>query len=190
MSQKDSKEEKTEAENSNQTPEPQKKESVVSIVGSVDKKYKVPEGEEDLVHVVLVDHASPRSKDLTKPHKPQTRILKTSPHNFVQMFANNFTENDMLRNVTTPGRVAAILINLDKDIVGDLYADEIHEATKGKPRLKGEWIDRKLEEKERLKVVGGNQMVSKDGILHIPTNDPNFPFNAKDLKAFPEDCLY
>lgn len=162
----------------------------VQIFGSVNKKYKVPVGEEDLVHCVLVNHASPRSKDLTKEHKPHTRILKTAPHNFVAMFANNYTENDAMQNVTTPGRIVAIFNNLNKELVGELFADEIQSATKGAPRQRGAWIERKLDQFDRLRVAGGNQMVSKDGIFHIPTDDKRFPFDPKELKAFPEDCLY
>lgn len=163
---------------------------VVVIYGSVDKKYEVPVGEEDLVHCVLVDHASPRSKDLTKEHKPHTRILKTAPHNFVAMFANNYTENDVMQNVTTPGRIVAILNNITKEIVAELFADEIQSSTKGTPKLKSAWIERKLDQFDRLKISGGNQMVSKDAIFHIPTDDKRFPFDPKELKAFPEDCLY
>lgn len=160
------------------------------VKGSIDKSYKMTKQEDGLVHFKLTDFASPRSRDLNKDFKPIVRIVKTTPEMFVRQFAGNFEANDAFTNVNTPGLIARLHENLDKKHIESAYEDEIHLATVGRPKLKAEWIKNRLEQKQILKLVGGNQVIKKGDILHIPTNDDNFPFNPKDLNKFPEECMY
>lgn len=160
------------------------------IEGSVKKSYSVPAGEEGMVHYVLTDYAAPRPKNLSKDFKPPKRVVKTAPEMFVRQFGENFSGSDAFANVITPGQILRIHMNLKNEHVEKAYADDIHSATGGKPSAKAEWIKKMLDKKQDLRLVGGNQIVKKGDVLHIPTNDPKFDFDPADIKKFPEECMH
>jgi hypothetical protein len=167
----------------------EKKKKREVVVGSVDSKYEVPEGEEGLVHFVLEDYASPRSKDMTKVHKPQTRTVKSTPRMFVMQFADNFNAGDAFRDVATPGQIVSMMMNVTKAHIADAFMEQIISATKGNARQKATWVNNKLDKMKRLNLVGGNQIIPTDGILHIPNVD-GYPFDAEELKKFPQECIH
>lgn len=185
------KQQEIDAANADKTPKKEEvKEVDEPVDGSVKESYTVPPGEEGLVHYILTDYASPRPKDLSKDFKPRKRVVKTTPEMFVRQFSDNFNANDAFADVNTPGRIVSMHLNLSADEVKTAYADDIHSATQGKPSAVSDMVKRILESKADLKLVGGNQVIKKGDVLHIPTNNHAFPFEVGDLKQFPKECMH
>ena len=157
--------------------------------GNMDKDYKFDENEKDYVHFYIEDFAAPRPRNQNEQFKPPRRLIKSSPHMFVQQFAENYSANGAFVNVTTPEKIMAICKNLTKEVIEEAYGSDILSATQNDPKLKRRYVVDLLANKKKMRLGGGNQFVNFKDVKHIPEGYTGFPFDKKNLDKIPEDCI-
>ena len=179
------------------------------IPGSVDPSYKLKEsyegdilyltsqgvketrkglirGEEGLIHVRVIDYASPRDNTGQEKTKFHTTVKKFSPEQFVRLFGGNYSNNNAYANITTPFVIYLICKNINRGEIRDRFEDKILSATKGKGKPKRDkFIDGLLIKAKSLKIVGSHLTIKAEDFLHIPKASKLDPFGYDEkLKDF------
>lgn len=153
--------------NKKQAQKEEPKEEVKSVECNLDKSFSIPESQaKSLVMFELTDYSSPVTKDVTKERKFQVVRRTMSESNFVKFFKSNYENDSAFVNVNTSEKIYRIQKNLTVEDVETKWADKIFSATGGKPEVKRKFVQELFEEKKKIRLMGGLQMITK--FIHVP----------------------
>lgn len=145
--------------------------------GNVDKKYTLPEGEENLVHVTISNMQVFKRPAPGRPPQYSSVVRKLPLNTFMKIFGPNLT-NDNRFVVETPEELYRVVANITKKEIKERFDDKLA----GKSPADRKVIEDEIMNRIKAPAVNGHSQQYLIDFHHVPGLDP-----AK-VKEFPENA--